>query len=145
MERKRSWCRMIWLVLGMLVVLALSGPAVAHNGAVAIAVPVEGITVDGDLSDWPEGMREYPISSVLGEQSGSFRIGYRTGKHADFLYLGIEILDDNFKPYNEYMDNFQDACLLLFDFENLQLILMRNLVIIRNFCQFFVPSNIPIA
>jgi hypothetical protein len=36
----------------------------AHNGAGAIAVPVEGITIDGDLSDWPEGMREYPISQL---------------------------------------------------------------------------------
>ena len=26
-------------------------PVSAHNGAVAIAVPVEGIVVDGDLSD----------------------------------------------------------------------------------------------
>jgi len=33
----------------------------AHNGKVAIAVPVEGIVVDGDLSDWPEDMRRYPI------------------------------------------------------------------------------------
>ena len=41
---------------------ALSCPSVAHNGAVAIAVPVEGIKVDGDLSDWSEGMRRYPIA-----------------------------------------------------------------------------------
>jgi hypothetical protein len=33
--------------------LILAWPAQAHNGAVALAVPVEGITVDGDLSDWP--------------------------------------------------------------------------------------------
>ena len=36
--------------------LLLAVPLSAHNGAVAIAVPVEGIVVDGDLSDWPEGM-----------------------------------------------------------------------------------------
>ena len=28
----------------------------------AIAVPVEGITIDGDLSDWPQDMVRYPIS-----------------------------------------------------------------------------------
>jgi len=42
--------------------LVLSLPAASHNGANAIAVPVEGIKVDGDLSDWPEGMKRYPIA-----------------------------------------------------------------------------------
>ncbi len=33
----------------------------AHNGAMAIAEPVRGITIDGDLSDWPEGMATYTV------------------------------------------------------------------------------------
>jgi hypothetical protein len=41
------------LTLGLLLIAFLC-PLYAHNGAVAIAVPVEGIVVDGDLSDWPE-------------------------------------------------------------------------------------------
>jgi hypothetical protein len=41
----------------LLILLSLTRLAQAHNGAVAIAVPVEGITIDGDFSDWPEGMR----------------------------------------------------------------------------------------
>ena len=36
-------------------------PVEAHNGKVALGFPVEGIVVDGDLSDWPEEMRRYPI------------------------------------------------------------------------------------
>jgi hypothetical protein len=32
-------------------VLLLAVPMSAHNGAVAIAAPVEGIVADGDLSD----------------------------------------------------------------------------------------------
>jgi hypothetical protein len=39
----------------LILLLLLAVPLSAHNGAVAIAVPVEGIVVDGDLSDWPEG------------------------------------------------------------------------------------------
>ena len=41
-------------------------PDLAHNGAVVIAVPVEGITLDGDLSDWPEDMtaNAYPVDSA---------------------------------------------------------------------------------
>ena len=37
--------------LFLLLLMALPWPLSAHNGAVAIAVPVEGIVVDGDLSD----------------------------------------------------------------------------------------------
>ncbi len=43
------------LLTVLLSLTALLRPVRAHNGAVAIAVPVEGIVVDGDLSDWPEG------------------------------------------------------------------------------------------
>ena len=39
----------------LILLLLLAVPLSAHNGAVAIAVPVEGIVVDGDLGDWPEG------------------------------------------------------------------------------------------
>ena len=35
----------------VLILVGLSSPAESHNGRVAIAAPVEGITVDGDLAD----------------------------------------------------------------------------------------------
>jgi len=57
------------LILSILFLLGLPHSAPAHNGAVTIAVPVEEITVDGDLSDWPDYMHRYPIS-------GSVPIGY---------------------------------------------------------------------
>ena len=53
-------CLILW-VLG-LSLLGRSFPAAAHNGALAIAVPVEGIEIDGDFSDWPQDMRRYPIA-----------------------------------------------------------------------------------
>ena len=68
-----------------LFLLTLLDPHLTHayNGAVAIAVPIEGIMVDGDLSDWPEGMKEYPIERCeygdapqdSADFQGSFRIG----------------------------------------------------------------------
>ena len=39
----RSWA--LWA--GVLLLLSVSVPVEAHNGAVAVAVPVEGITIDG--------------------------------------------------------------------------------------------------
>ena len=86
------------------VVLLLCGssmPLHAHNGAVAIAVPVEGIIVDGDLADWPEDMVKYPIRRVEAgvpvqdeaDLQGFFRIGYSEGKNA--LYIAVEALDQS--------------------------------------------------
>ncbi|MBT7912798.1 SpoIIE family protein phosphatase [Candidatus Bathyarchaeota archaeon] len=76
-------------------------PSHAHNGAVAIAVPVEGITVDGDLSDWPEGMREYEIvhqevgDPLTGAEDfrGVFQVGYNLQENA--LFVAVEVEDDS--------------------------------------------------
>ena len=54
--------------MSRLTVLLLATPLLAHNGDVAIAVPVEGIVVDGDLSDWPE--RTYEILGSPGDSEG---------------------------------------------------------------------------
>jgi ligand-binding sensor domain-containing protein/signal transduction histidine kinase/CheY-like chemotaxis protein len=80
----------------------LASAAAAHNGALAIAVPVEGIRVDGDLTDWPAGMRRYPI--LLPESGdaprdtadfqGSFRLGYNLRENA--LYLAVEVVDESY-------------------------------------------------
>ena len=76
-------------------------PALAHNGAVAIAVPVEGIKVDGDLSDWPDGLARYPIQRVYGSApvqgeanlQGFFRIGY--SEKANALYIAVDADDQS--------------------------------------------------
>ncbi|MBI2501728.1 MAG: SpoIIE family protein phosphatase [Candidatus Latescibacteria bacterium] len=81
--------------------LGLAWPAAAHNGAVAIAVPVDGIKVDGDLSDWPAGMRRYPIAlPEIGDKPkgpedfrGNFRVGYDAQEHA--RYVGVEVQDES--------------------------------------------------
>ena len=71
----------------------------AHNGAVAIAVPIEGIVVDGDLSDWPEGVRRYEIARFgagtplgsAGDFKAEFRISYNAQENA--LYVAVERFD----------------------------------------------------
>jgi CubicO group peptidase (beta-lactamase class C family) len=85
----------------LLLTLLFPHPSQAHNGAVAIAVPVEGIVIDGDLSDWPEGMRVYSIKlpeyGVAPRDSldfkGSFRIGFNGEENA--LYVAVEVRDDS--------------------------------------------------
>ncbi|MBI4489752.1 MAG: SpoIIE family protein phosphatase, partial [Deltaproteobacteria bacterium] len=91
----------IWVLALLLVGLCL--PAAAHNGAVAIAVPVEGIKVDGDLSDWPADIVRYPLlmdepegkdpSKNAEDLPGTFRIGYNEQENA--LYFAVEVRDDS--------------------------------------------------
>ena len=89
-------------ILGTLaLLLTLSIPLSAHNGWVATAVPISGITVDGDLSDWPAGMKQYPIEQALHgdlpqdriDFEASFRIGYSEEENA--LYLAVEVADES--------------------------------------------------
>ena len=94
------------LLAPLLLLVAL--PASAHNGTVAMAVPVEGISIDGDLSDWPEGMREYPIEYVWvgsrttekGDLQGHYRVGYNPDENA--VYVGAVVDDDYHDPQHDW-------------------------------------------
>ena len=90
-----------WLFLLVLTAWLLPAAVEAHNGAVAVAVPLEGIAVDGDLSDWPEGMERYPIRwsgsfdrpRDAEDFEGDFRIGYSARENA--LYLALTMRDES--------------------------------------------------
>ena len=112
-------------LVGLVILLTLPHSTQAHNGAVAIAVPVEGITVDGDLSDWPEGMREYPIA-LVGDGPGPegdddfaahFRTGYDSGENA--LYVGIEVQDDDI-ALDHPTGYLRDGCNIFLDLEHVE-------------------------
>jgi len=101
-----------------LLALCLALPARAHNGAVAYAVPVDGITVDGDLSDWPADLITYPIARAeYGvppqgqiDFSAHFRIAYQpaTGN----LYLAVQVTDESIviESIGDRSWDTQDAC-----------------------------------
>jgi len=74
--------------------------AAAHNGAVAIAVPVEGITIDGDLSDWPEDIPWQRLHRSQGNndmpsevQHARFAVGYHVAENA--LYVAVIAPDES--------------------------------------------------
>jgi hypothetical protein len=88
--------------------LALSAmPVHAHNGTLAVAVPISGIAVDGDLSDWPEDMERYAIAlSEYGvrprnteDLQASFRLAYDVEQKA--LYLAVEVRDESIVVLDE--------------------------------------------
>ena len=76
--------------------------ALAHNGQIASALPLEGITIDGQLDDWPADGSRYRID--LQFQDGGepltgpedheayFRLGYSIQENA--LYAAVEVADD---------------------------------------------------
>lgn len=90
----------------LLCILLLGGArwAQAHNGAVALAVPLAGIEIDGDLADWPEDLVRYPLehigeSTPSGEGSaGDFAAAFRLGYEGDLLYVAVEVEDDVVLP-----------------------------------------------
>ena len=73
----------------------------AHNGHTTAAEPVSGITIDGDLSDWPSGMKTHFITTSLvvcdatpSEDvfNGKFRVGCDYKENA--IYVAVEVEDD---------------------------------------------------
>lgn len=72
-----------------------------HNGQLALAPALEGIVVDGDLSDWPRRLQSYTISTpAYGEVpeddtdlAASMRVGYDAGKN--HLLIAITVVDES--------------------------------------------------
>ena len=91
----------IFLFFLSVFLLGTSCPSDAHNGAVALASPVAGITIDGNLSDWPAGLPRYSINhpdygripTGPTDLSATFRVAYSPTD--TLLYVAIESLDES--------------------------------------------------
>ena len=96
-----------WLLVGTLVLSVFSGvePALADDDQTAYALPLEGITIDGRLDDWPREMAAYPIDWVSSwayketppdgpkDLTARFHVGYNVADN--LLYLAIVVQDDD--------------------------------------------------
>jgi CubicO group peptidase (beta-lactamase class C family) len=112
-----------FVVLFAAAILMVSRPAHAQNGAVGIALPAEGIAVDGDLGDWPKGLPSYPIARIeYGDKlrdkddlEAHFRLAYNPGERA--VYVGVEVRDDStvLDGTGEASWNTQDGCDIFID------------------------------
>jgi len=101
LPNKKSWtCFRLLLQSTLALLLGWTIQAVAQD-KVAVAAPVQEISVDGDLSDWPEGIQRYPLDLVatgaLPENRedfhGWFQVGYDPDQSA--LYVAVEIGDQS--------------------------------------------------
>ncbi len=74
---------------------------IVSDDAVAYAFPVAEISLDGDLSDWPDDMVRYPIKNAAigdapdgnSDYEGHFRIGY--GPNGNTVFIAMEISDQS--------------------------------------------------
>jgi len=102
----------------LLVLHSCASPSRAHNGSIAAAVAIEGITIDGDLSDWPEGMTRHPIRrpefggdpASAADLTAHFRIGY--SRVDNVLYVAVEVQDESVVVLEEGVGGWddQDGC-----------------------------------
>ena len=110
----------------VIVLLALGHSAWGHNGVVALAVPVEGIAIDGDLDDWPEGIKRHPIVDLVsGENptdvedlSGTWSVAYNAADNA--LYVAVEVWDESLiiDASEDPLWNMGDGCEIFIDLEH---------------------------
>lgn len=83
-----------------LLCLFFAGNLVANNGTINYAYPMNPITVDGDLSDWPSSAPFKPLETFLfGSELGGehdiqarYRVGYNL--QTKMLYVAVETTDD---------------------------------------------------
>ena len=113
--------------LSLFFLLGSSDHSSAHNGAVAIALPVDGIEIDGDLSDWPASTVLHPIriaelEAVVDSADiyVTMQAGYSRSQHR--MILGLSFSDDYLLQPQSHLDNedFLDAdrCLIAFTYDH---------------------------
>ena len=116
--------RQMRYLFAVVLALSLSSHVIAHNGRSAIAIPLENITIDGDLSDWPPDMRRYPI--LINETGlpprndddfkATFRLGYNTEDNA--LYIAVEVRDESIFLDPGGAWNTRDGCEVYLDIDH---------------------------
>ena len=87
------------LMCGLLLAVGASG-AVAREVTALIVDPID---IDGDLSDWPEGLVRHRVTHDPG---ASFMVGYSPDEN--LLYVGAEVQDDVLVVGNHWQKT--DAC-----------------------------------
>ena len=111
-----GWAVAVWLTVMAAPVPGQVAPQEPPT-AVAMARPLTGIVVDGNLSDWPDDLPRYPIARhqqgipphSAQDLTASFRVA-RT-PDGDALLLAVEVRDDSRAPIADPASR-HDACMV---------------------------------
>ena len=116
MLKSRSNSKLLAFAISLMFFAQLS---MAQNASPAIAYPVDNITIDGSLEDWPTDLPRYPISFIFADSivdksdfTPSFSVGYNLLDKS--LYLGVEIIDDSHVAIENPEDYGLIDCVLLY-------------------------------
>ena len=111
-----------------LLTFAMAASAVADNGEVAIARPMESIVVDGNSDDWPDSTVAFPMNRSWNKDvevssrdfSSTFKSGFNVQEKE--IYFLVEVIDDSHVDERELTDDqaehawqFNDACIFYLD------------------------------
>ncbi len=81
----------------------LTSKVLADNGAIAFAYPINHLSIDGDLSDWPSDCEKFPIDIIsergISPESASdfsafFMSGYNLKNNS--IYIAVEVHDQDY-------------------------------------------------
>lgn len=111
-----------FLFLCIPLLMGLPHMSQAQNRGTAYAIPMSGISIDGSVEDWPEGMIETPIDWVSPrfhnpvppegpeDFSANFRVGYNIEENV--VYIAVVVTDEDIvvNPLEQANLRNQDAC-----------------------------------
>lgn len=124
--------RKIWVISFLLIIVSCSKGNHTHNdfipndhpdqSKVAFAYPIEPISIDGSINDWPSHIKSYPLAALLENKidnpddlDASFKVGYASKTNSIFIAISVKddvhIASSNEKGLNDE----QDQCLLYLD------------------------------
>lgn len=97
----RHFYKACYVLVLVFLQLIINSRLSAHNGAIGYAYPVSGITIDGDLRDWPTNIERYNMERIRvgvpaeneADLSANFRIGYDATLNV--LLLAVEVFDQS--------------------------------------------------
>ena len=128
-DRSRHGSNPLTSAVCLLTALLLPTVTWAHNGSTAYALPLEGITIDGDLSDWPDDLQVYPVREITSTKalirtdltateldtsadfSPEFMVGYSLAEQ--FIYVALRVRDDETQVGGGF--GLTDACEIYLD------------------------------
>ncbi|MEM8583958.1 MAG: serine hydrolase [Bacteroidota bacterium] len=86
----------------LLLVLLVGQHLLANNGHIAYIYPISGLTIDGDLSDWPAEVQFHTMETVHygngveGPEDAAAKWCAGYDAEASVLYVGVEMRDDDY-------------------------------------------------
>jgi CubicO group peptidase (beta-lactamase class C family) len=111
--KTRRMIRTLPYALLYLLCYLLPSPTYADNGARAFVFPLTGVTVDGDLRDWPATLKRYAVdyyhfgaeADGADDLNAYWQAGYDAAGQS--LYLAVSVTDDDYvkTPDNDHYDS----------------------------------------